>query len=245
LTDDVATTEARPTELGLGAVLADGVRPLDLVEAGLVAGELVAAAPAAVGPVRVTVRPLLAGTPTTGTEVRTVGSDSDSLTGVVAPVAGVDFGVGVGGDVSGTEDGVLPVVDVPLPDVPLEAVLLDLSNPVPAVTAAVETDDDDAPGRMTLVGDSSTSPPEVCAPPAALVVGSSGVSGASVEAPTAPDFACVSVIDQSCSLGCTALCRSCQLGGHASTAVILQPWSFLRRTLDEVIRFVRVTGDRH
>src|SRR5258705_4694585 len=65
LTDDVATTAARPTELGLVAVLADQVRPAELVEAPPEAVELVAAVPVAVEPVRVMVRPPLAGTPTT------------------------------------------------------------------------------------------------------------------------------------------------------------------------------------
>ena len=87
---------------------------------------------------------------------------------------------------------------------------------------------DESAGRMTFVGDSSKVPPGLCEAPAVLSVVAAGVSGASVEAPTAPDFACVSVIDQSCSLGwCPAL-----------------KLSILRRGFD-VVRLVRVAGDGH
>jgi hypothetical protein len=59
--------------------------------------------------------------------------------------------------------------------------------------------------RITLVGDSGASvePVDVdSAAPFSVAFGfSTGGSPASVEAPAAPDLACVSVIDQSCSLG--------------------------------------------
>jgi hypothetical protein len=218
---DVATTEARPTV---------AVEP--------VAGRVIDAEPVptealvdpVAGPLRVIVGPvvdeglpveLAAGTPTTGTAVRTVGSASVRM-GVGVGV-GVDVGTGVG---VANDNGVLTGEDVRSGSVPWS------DSAPPGEVSAESPPAGEVACRMTSVGDSSKVPAGVSDPPAGEVsVVASGLSGASVEAPTAPDFACVSVIDHSCSFAFPALRHVPQ-----------------RRSLlcgFVVGRLVRVAGDRH
>ncbi len=196
--DEVVTTGARPTDVGLGDTTpAEDALPLELaagrVMVGLDDGDELVAEP-------------VAGTPTTGTEVRMVGSESATLgddpVEVPAKAVGApDFGTTVGPDgevgagfAAANVNGVLSGGD--------EAPVTGPGSGDDATPA------DDVPDRMTLVGDSSEPSVGASDPPDVVVsVVASGVSGASVEAPTAPDFACVSVIDQSCSLGFPAVRR--------------------------------------
>jgi hypothetical protein len=71
----------------------------------------------------------------------------------------------------------------------------DVPPPYPLEPFSDEEDPDVDPGAGAVVVESSV-----------LGVVSTGASAASVEAPETPDFACVSVIDQSSVLGPTHLC---------------------------------------
>jgi hypothetical protein len=200
--DEVATTGARPIGAALGVTTPeDDVRPVDPVVSA--EGRVI------VGPVAGDELVVPAGTAIAGAEVRTVGSESATLGVDVAGVAEgeVDAGVAEPGvaeepdDTAIDDGGVEPGAGFAAGNV--DAVLTDDDVPPAAVPDEVSDDrsapDADGPERMMLVGD-SPSPAVASDPPEDVVsVAASGVSGASVEAPTAPDFACVSVIDQSCS----------------------------------------------
>ena len=197
--DEVATTGALPIGVVPGVTTPDDdVRPVDPVESA--EGRVI------VGPVAGDELVVLADTALAGNDVRTVGSESVTF-GIAPDVAGVAAGVadaGVPDEPADTEidDGdVEPGAGFAAGDV--DGVLAEDDVPPAAVPDEVSDDrsaaDADVPERMTLVGD-SPSPAVASDPPEDVVsVAASGVSGASVEAPTAPDFACVSVIDQSCS----------------------------------------------
>src|SRR6185436_8193411 len=131
------------------------------------------------------------------------GGDDDEARGVYVP-AELDVrgsppdgtpGVGAGGKVSG----------VPGDEEAAGTAAPELGVPL-GLSAGVSTE------RTRLVGDSSASGADDAdslarsvsrgVSPSAGDSSRTAVSGASVEAPAASDFACVSVIDQSCSSGC-------------------------------------------